>query len=248
MEPAIEEEKVEEIEEEKVEKEAPEEEEKEKEEEEEKPDEKVEPKKEVSEEELQLLRQITRDQKKELTELKGAIDKQQKLLKDKGLITEEDEQVLAEEKAIADSRSSQLEMLAEVMRVNPKFEDLDAVVSQEHFDDYIEAVAKTYVEKNGGKFAEVSKQVEARIWSMPNPYKFLYNEIKKYHPAYVKAEKKEELKIPEKKIASSIADLPGGGQGDKGGWTAKRIDDLPENELDKVPQDVYQKYLRNELK
>jgi hypothetical protein len=220
-------------------------------------DEKVEDEVEVEDEgkvELQLLRQITREQKKELVVLKDALENQTKVLKDKGILTEEDTKVGEDEKAALQVRQGQLEFLAETMRVNPKYEDLDDVVSQEHFDDYVEAVAKTYIEKNGGNFDQVCKLIENKVWGMPNPYRFLYGEIKTYHPAYRKAEEKGkeegEVKVPVgggKAAPSSLSDIPGTGLG-KGGWTASKIDALDESELDKVPQDVYQKYLQGELK
>ena len=104
---------------------------------------------------------------------------------------------------------------------------------------------------------------------MKSPYKYMYGVIKKYHPDYAESEdttdgdpaailkKKEDAKKAEvaakKKLEGvnapgSIADLGGGDADSKSGWTAKRIDALPEDELDSVPEAVYTKYLRNELK
>ena len=40
----------------------------------------------------------------------------------------------------------------------------------------------------------------------------------------------------------------GTSQVDLTGWTAAKIDGLPEDQLAGVPKDVYAKYLRNELK
>ena len=50
------------------------------------------------------------------------------------------------------------------------------------------------------------------------------------------------------KAASSIQDMGGSGGGTGGGWTADRIDRLSENELNKVPGDIYEKYLQGILK
>ena len=201
--------------------------------------------------EIQLLRQITREQKKELITLRDSIDQQTKVLKDKGILTEEDTKGTEEEKATLSARQGQLEFLAETMRVNPRYEDLDDVVSQEHFDDYVEAVAKAYVDKNGGNFDKILRDVETRVWMMPNPYKFLYGEIKSYHPAYRKAEGKDvatpDGKVKDIKVASSLSDIPGASIG-KGGWSSAKIDALDESELGKVPPDVYDKYLKGELK
>lgn len=206
---------------------------------------------------VKVLRQITRDQKKEILRLQEAIDRQEKVLKEKGLVSEEDTEAVEEEKRLREARLVQLDTLAEVMRVNPKYEDLDEVVSEAHFDDYVEAVAKSYVEKNGGNVDKVAQAVAEKIWSLSNPYKFMYDEIKKWHPDYQKTKKadaaseatsdKKNGEDKQVKIPGSLSDIPGS-SGKGGGWTAARIDAMDESELDKVPPEVYEKYLRNELK
>ena len=90
---------------------------------------------------------------------------------------------------------------------------------------------------------------------MPNPYKYMHGIIKKYHPRYAEPEEKPlEEKVPaeKKKVVpaeapTSIASVGGGDQDTKSGWTAKRIDSMPEEELETVPAEVYGKYLRGEL-
>jgi hypothetical protein len=98
-------------------------------------------------------------------------------------------------------------------------------------------------------------EVEAEIWAMPNPYKYMHGIIKKYHPRYAEPEGKppeekapvEKKKVEPAKAPTSIASVGGGDQDTKSGWTSKRIDTMPEEELETVPKEVYEKYLRGEL-
>jgi hypothetical protein len=204
--------------------------------------------------ELIELRQIARDQKRQLDTLSRANEEINKKLQEANIIAPEDIEKQKEAQSLLVRRNEQLEDILEIMRVNPKFEDVDQVVSQTHFDDMVEAMAKVVVDKQGGKLDEVIKGIEGEIWSMRNPYKFMYEQIKKFHPKFKQVEappKKEEKKedLTAVKIASSLQDIPAGGSsGSSSGWTAAKIDAMSEEELDKVPADVYQKYLKNQLK
>ncbi len=204
--------------------------------------------------ELIELRQIARDQKRQLDTLSRQNEEINKKLQEANIIDPEDIEKQKEAQSLLVRRNEQLEDILEIMRVNPKFEDVDQVVSQSHFDDMVEAMAKVVVDKQGGKLDEVIKGIEGEIWSMRNPYKFMYEQIKKFHPKFKQVEappKKEEKKedLTAVKIASSLQDIPAGGSsGSSSGWTAAKIDAMSEEELDKVPADVYQKYLKNQLK
>ncbi len=228
---------------------------------------KEEPVLDEKDEEIRNLRQISRDQKRELDKVTQALERTNKLLKEANLIPPEEEE---KNKAIEEFRArreEQLENLLEIMRVSDRYGDVDEVVSQEHFDDMIEAMARAYVAEKGGKLEDVIKGVEAEVWATKNPYKLMYDNIKRYHPDYKAApakgdgegkdgddkeksgkdgkEKGKGLDI--EKIASSIHEVGGGSSG-TGGWTAARIDELDELELDQVPKDIYDKYLKGELK
>jgi len=224
---------------------------------------KEEPVLDEKDEEIRNLRQISRDQKRELDKVTQALERTNKLLKEANLIPPEEEE---KNKAIEEFRArreEQLENLLEIMRVSDRYGDVDEVVSQEHFDDMVEAMARAYIAEYGGKLEDVIKGVEAEIWATRNPYKLMYDNIKRYHPDYRTAstDKSEEGKVAgkdgkgrtregldAKKIASSIHELGGGSSSGDGGWTAAKIDELDELELDRVPKDVYDKYLRGELK
>jgi hypothetical protein len=143
-----------------------------------------------------------------------------------------------------------------VMEVNPKYEDVNEVCSASNFDDIFERVAQFRSNEAGSDFSTELIKVKAEVWSLPNPYKYMYEAIKEYHPAYVKktvtpepvADKgktaKEVLKVVT--APGSVANL-GTGDETKGGWTAEKIDSMPEGELSTVPKDIYKKWLNGEL-
>lgn len=160
-----------------------------------------------------------------------------------------------------------------IMEVNPKYEDFKTICTNERFEDIFEAVAQQRVSESNGKlnFNVALLQAKTEVWGMPNPYKYMYEVIKEYHPDFTTANKTLEELAEEKKVVDasaealkkkdakavvkelkpvvapgSIADL-GGGAFTQGGWTAERIDGMAEAELHKVPRDVYEAYLRGDL-
>ena len=203
--------------------------------------------------EVRELRALLREQKREMTELRMQMQGTSKALKEAGVLDEgeEDEEqkkLLQRQEAL---RAQQLETMLEMMRLNPKYEDVDEVVSQEHFDDMVEAMAEVYAERTGVSKGEAVMAVEDWIWSQPNPYKLMYAQIKQYHPDYTnKGDNPKGGRGPKEpaKAPSSIQGMAGGGGADAAGWTAAKIDALPEDELDKVPRDVYALYLQGKLK
>ena len=153
---------------------------------------------------------------------------------------------------INETRGASLEVLATQMAETKQYADIADVCSRHNMDDVIEAAANALVEQNGGDINELVLELEASIWSKQNPYKYLYDLVKTYHPKYQKADDgktSDKGKKSTEKTASSIQDM--GGTGDsssgKGGWTADKIDAMPEDELGKVPADIYDKYLAGEL-
>jgi hypothetical protein len=224
--------------------------------------------------ELRELRRVSREQKRDLDKLNEKIAGTTKVLEEANLITEEDKEKAKAEEIAFNIRTQELEQYQELMRLNPKYEDVDTVCSQEHLDELVELMANALVKADpaSGTLDEVRKNLESEIWSQRNPYTLMYDQIKKYHPAYAKpiskeepsGEKKEEVKDPVKdKLAEekkgeekkdtatgpgSIHNIPGGDSQLNGGWTTDRIDGLDELELSKVPTEIYQRYLKNELK
>jgi len=153
---------------------------------------------------------------------------------------------------INDTRGASLEILATQMSETKQYADIADVCSRHNMDDVIEAAANALVEQNGGDIDELVLELEASIWSKQNPYKYLYDLVKTYHPKYQKADDGktgDKGKKSTEKSASSIQDMGGAGDSSsgKGGWTADKIDAMPEDELGKVPADIYDKYLAGEL-
>jgi hypothetical protein len=92
-------------------------------------------------------------------------------------------------------------------------------------------------------------EVEAAVWKMANPYKYMYGIIKQYHPKYADKEGKAPATPTTnepKKTPTSLANVPGK-TSSKNAWNSARIDEMSVEELDSVPPDIYDKYLRGEL-
>jgi len=146
-----------------------------------------------------------------------------------------------------------LEILAETMEQNPKYADLREVCSRTNFDDIFDAVASEMAKEGKGNEDELRLEVELSVWQRTNPYKYMYDLIKSNHPKYAGKEASkvntDNGKKTPKESMKSLAGTDGGSGSDKGaGWTAAKIDVLPEDELDKVPVAIYEKYLAGELK
>ena len=237
-----------------------------------------------STEENRELRQLLRAQKRELAIMKSKIERlsnrkpqatetkqtqvERDLFGDEETTTEttpEKEELSPLETAqleiqkVAEARGPILDALVEAMELNPKYSDVAEVCSQANFEDMFEAMGKAISQQKGTDPVLASAEAEAAVWKMRNPYRFMYDLIKKHHPAYIaKSEgakdkkegeadksatpaKKEPVKAP-----SSIAGMTGKTTAENA-WTAARIDEMDEQELGEVPPKIYDKYLRGEL-
>ena len=153
---------------------------------------------------------------------------------------------------IGATKGAALDVLLETMEQNSRYKDIREVCSRGNFDDIFEVIAAEAV-KDGGNLDETLLEVELSVWNKSNPYRYMYDLIKKYHPSYAEKEgaagpgdKKEGKDKALVKAPGTIADK-GGDSNLKGGWTAKRIDSLPEDELHTVPKEIYDKYMKDEL-
>lgn len=172
--------------------------------------------------------------------------------------------------AVAQVRGGALAEMVELMSLNPKYEDVETVCTRERFDDLFEMAAAHEAKTNGVDPVEAAMELELKVWQMTNPYRYMYDMIKSYHPDFVKAAPADNKATPKptdktdvkgeppsdaakargnepKPSPTSAYDIPGGGSKAHGGWTAERIDEMPEEDLHKVPEDVYESYLRGEL-
>ena len=227
----------------------------------------------VPSDELKELRSLLRDQKRQISILEAKLGRTDtrasKALKasldedEEGDVEDEElsnvEKLSQELGLVGSTRGPILEVLAETMEQNPKYSDLREVCSRANFDDVFDVVASSMAKEGKGKEEELRYQVEIDVWNMSNPYKYMYEYIKKYHPSYANADNKKETANPDKDKESkdkqtpkegmkSLAGTDGGTGGKDAGWTSARIDALPEDQLDKVPADIYEKYLAGELK
>jgi hypothetical protein len=160
---------------------------------------------------------------------------------------------------LQEAASRDFSQIIAVMEVNPKYEDLAEVCTNSNFDDIFERVANFRSSENGTDFSVELVKIKAEVWALANPYKYMYETIKQYHPTYAEKEapKKEEAKVTAEealaKTSKKITTAPGsvanfgGGDETKGGWTAERIDNMPESKLHEVPKEVYKKWLAGEL-
>ena len=178
----------------------------------------------------------------------------------------EAEQIEADLKKISAERGGMFELMLEQMTGMEQYKDVGDVCSESNTQDIVAAVADQLVKDQGIDFGLAALRVEQHIWSQPNPYKYLYGLIKEYHPSYTKAASpdtgetgktgvegktgKTDSKTKGKKppaAPGSIANFTGSQDAQRTGWTSERIDNMSEEELSKVPPDVYEKYLAGEL-
>ena len=211
------------------------------------------------EEELASLRAISRDQKRVFAALETQNKEFREALEKAEIIPPIDEEAIRLSQEAFSAREMQLQTLLEAMKLNSAYADVEEVVSQDKFDTLVSMMATNIVQSEGGSQAKIESDLVSAIWAQPNPYRYMYDRIKEFHPSYAKKVEeepppKEELPkaavgkkpvVVPAKVPDSIVNIPGGA-GTKG-WTSAMIDALDEYELSKVPKDVYELYLKNDL-
>jgi len=147
---------------------------------------------------------------------------------------------------------------ADQMRGSKDFGDIDAVCTEKHWDEIVDAAAEGIASQKGIDTVEARLEVEHFVWNQDNPYQYMYDTIKEYHPDYkegktesggdedVVKETKGKKSGKDKEAPGSVAAINSSSTG-KSGWTSEKIDKLPEADLHKVPKDVYDKYMKDEL-
>lgn len=218
-------------------------------------------------EEVKDLRQIARTSKKDQVLLQAKIDRLEKRkpaegeeeLDEDGKPKPKEEEPLSRVEELQQgilqvgaAKGANLDVLLETMGQSEAYKDILDVCSRSNFDDIFESIATEVTKDDPTKnMDEVLLEIELSVWNKPNPYKYMYDLIKTYHPTYT-----ETVAKPGEKVVKEVkaTDAPGtiadkGADADlKTGWTAERIDALSEEELDQVPADVYEKYMNDELK
>ncbi len=212
--------------------------------------------------EIISLRTMLRTQKKMTISLQAEIENLKKQLVSGGTLEEEDPEAAQARQAAADRRTDELETFLENMRLSAKFSDVDEVVTQARADDLMDQMAAELAKKQGISLDAAIQAVEQHVWvQWKNPYRELYTLIKQYHPDFAKktapdsapsaapnAPSAKDLLDGKKdnapkKGAPSLAGMNGGDAGNLSGWTAAKIDALPEDELNTVPSAVYEQYI-----
>jgi hypothetical protein len=214
----------------------------------------------ASKEELNELRGLLRELRNDNISLKARLSAAERVQKgDFGTDGKKEEVTELEfyQSKLVEAAQKDFSQILAVMEVNPKYEDIASVCSVSNFNDIFEKVAQYRVSENGGDFSTELVKVKAEIWSLSNPYKYMYETIKEYHPKYItktepvkeSASAKDVLAKESKKVVTAPGSVANMGSGDetKGGWTSEKIDSMPENELHKVPRDIYNKWLSGSL-
>lgn len=203
------------------------------------------------------LRQMLRDQKLELELLKSTVSRHE-AVQGAEVGTEipltDIEQLQLDIAEIGEARESEITTLLEVMELNPKYEDVKAVCTRDNFDDILAMAAVDVAAQHGISEVAATLLLEREVWAQTNPYKYMYDLVKSYHPKYADAattkavEQAGSGRAPKAVEAPvSVSGIAGGDSGIASGWTSSKIDALPETELSKVPVDIYEKYLQGTL-
>jgi hypothetical protein len=160
---------------------------------------------------------------------------------------------------INQTNGKSLDILYETMVESDRYPDLEQACSQKVFEDMFEMMGNAIARDRGIDPHLATMRTKISVWSMANPYKFMYNAVKQYHPDFKDKEEKKAEEKPAKpepktaketpKVPTSIASMGGSDTKDTG-WTAKKIDAIPDDELSDadIPEPVYEAYLRGELK
>ena len=213
------------------------------------------------------LKAMLKEQEKELAFAKARLEKLEKAIvtdPDEKVIPAKIEELQAEISRVAEEKGPAFDVLLETMEQTDKYADIKQVCTQTNLNYIISEAAEVLAAKENRDRVELALELEAAIWNERNPYKTMYEMIKTYHPSYAKpavkpveeppkpvdsvpkpvAEVKPPVVVP---APSTIAQAGAGTTVTMAGWTAARIDELPEDELKSVPAEVYEKYLQGAL-
>lgn len=197
---------------------------------------------------LASVTQLLRETTQQVNILKGQSQVVKNVLTESGHIDENTPAPAAEEVAVSEDRYEALQLISEATKLNPKYEHFDEVCTQDNFDRTVMALAKIAVKEEGGTLTGQMSRMTNYIWSLPNPYKFVYEVVTQNDPRYTKPSQTVQAPKEKEKAPTSLSAVPGG-SGSKGeGWTAAKIDSLPEDQLHTVPADIYEAYMKNQLK
>jgi hypothetical protein len=203
-------------------------------------------------EEIAQLRKMLSTQHSAIKEFKQHQEQLEKRLKGEIEDPEGAEAAQVETEKFVAARHDELDGYLEVMRINPKYEDVDDVCSQDNVDKLIHVLASKYVAEKGGELLDAMDGIAGELWSARNPYTTMYAMVKQHVLVKPMATTQTEKKFsktgikPGAEAPTTLGGLPAGSTV-SGGWTTERIDGLSESELHTVPPEVYEKYLKGTL-
>lgn len=153
------------------------------------------------------------------------------------------DQAIAEYNKVVAAKAPVLDTLKEVMKANPAYADIDAVVTPANANALYNRLAQAHIAKSGGDLGTVLLQIQSAVLAEKNPYDFLYKNIK----AMIAPAKKSTAAPSPQKVPNTLATT---GDTTKSGWTASKIDAMDElsPEYAAIPSGVKEKYLAGELK
>jgi len=215
--------------------------------------------------EVRQLRQMLRDSNRQIAQMQAAIAKSaiKPQIDDEGnevpVPATRVELISNAIKNIGETKGAVLELMVDTMELNPKFADIRDVCSKSNFDDIFESAAQQLSSQQNRPYNEVLLEVELSVWQKKNPYQYMYDVIKTYHPKYAvkapvtPAAASPGAVTPAKTVSpaapSSIAGMGGGDGDNSGGWTSAKIDAMDLfSDRDKIPDSVYDRYLAGTLK
>jgi len=149
------------------------------------------------------------------------------------------------------SIGSQLQTLVESMSFNPAYSDVKAVCSRSNLNDLVDAMASSIAADENLDPVVTALKVEKAIWSLDNPYKWMYNTIKANHPAYRKApvvpKEPKSLEAPKPTSAPPSVVPIGSSAVGTSGFSASQLDLMDELDFIKVPENIRNMYLNGQL-
>lgn len=202
-------------------------------------------------------RNISQD--KLIKNLESQVAKQGKVLQEADMLEELDEEELKKVEDAQESRDIFLGGLWETMLINPKYEDLDQVVTSHNKNLVVTAFAQNLMDEDSSiTQSDAELAVTQAIDERRNPHKFYYDNIKLIAEQSNKEAKEEgkekdkkevKKKDPEMKDAPGSVNQMGGGNKEQGYWTMSRLNDMDEDDMAKadIPADILNKWQEEKL-
>lgn len=200
-------------------------------------------------------RNTTLDQN--LRNMESKFNTYDKVLREANLLDEVDEEQQKEIDRAVVGRKIFLDQMWETMAMNPKYEDIEQVVTAHNKQLVISAYAEQLTEDDPSiEMSTAEIAVKQSINELTNPHKFFYEQIKIIEKGNAEEGKEKERKKEEVgKKKAELKDAPGSlqnmGGANKGaaGWTMKKLDDMDEETMANanIPEDILEQWKKGTL-